>query len=62
MTGLSLAHHGDSYTITAGSMNIFDEYPDKDSISDYYCGRECPSASGISWQGGRWYMKAEYAF
>jgi iron complex outermembrane receptor protein len=43
-------------------MNIFDEYPDKDSISDYCCGRIYPSASGISWQGGRWYVKAEYLF
>ncbi|MEC8159410.1 MAG: hypothetical protein VX095_09155 [Pseudomonadota bacterium] len=48
MTDLSLAYHGESYTITAGSMNVFDEYPDKESISDYCCGRECPSGSGIS--------------
>ena len=34
MTDLSLAYYGDSYTITVGGMNIFDEYPDKDSISD----------------------------
>ena len=53
---------GDSYTVTAGGMNIFDEYPDKDEISDYCCGRIYPSASGISWQGGRWYVKAEYMF
>ena len=62
MTDLSLAYYGDSYTITAGGMNIFDEYPDKDNISDYCCGRVYPSASGISWQGGRWYVKAEYVF
>ncbi|MBL6823709.1 MAG: TonB-dependent receptor [Luminiphilus sp.] len=62
MTDLSLSYFGDGYTISAGGMNIFDEYPDKDSISDYCCGRIYPSASGISWQGGRWYVKAEYLF
>ena len=62
MADLSVSYMGDSYTITAGGMNIFDEYPDKDGISDYCCGRIYPSASTISWQGGRWYLKAEYLF
>ena len=62
MVDLSVSYMGDSYTVTAGGMNIFDEYPDKDEISDYCCGRIYPSASGISWQGGRWYVKAEYMF
>jgi iron complex outermembrane receptor protein len=62
MADLSVSYMGDSYTITAGGMNIFDEYPDKDEIGDYCCGRIYPSASGISWQGGRWYVKAEYMF
>lgn len=62
MVDLSVSYMGDSYTVTAGGMNIFDEYPDQDEISDYCCGRIYPSASGISWQGGRWYVKAEYMF
>ena len=62
MVDLSVSYMGDSYTVTAGGMNIFDEYPDKDEISDYCCGRIYPSASGISWQGGRWYVKAQYMF
>lgn len=62
MVDLSVSYMGDSYTVTAGGMNIFDEYPDKDEIGDYCCGRIYPSASGISWQGGRWYVKAEYMF
>ena len=62
MTDLSFSYYGDSYTITAGGMNIFDKYPDKDSINDYCCGRVYPSTSGISWQGGRLYVKAEYMF
>ena len=62
MLDLSVSYMGDGYTLTAGGMNITDEYPDQDNISDYCCGRIYPSASGISWQGGRWYVKAEYMF
>ena len=62
MLDLSVSYMGDGYTLTAGGMNITDEYPDRDNIGDYCCGRIYPSASGISWQGGRWYVKAEYMF
>ena len=43
-------------------MNIFDEYPDEDELGDFCCGRIYDSNTGISWQGGRWYVKAEYQF
>ena len=62
MLDMSVSYMGDGYTVTAGGMNITDEYPDQDNIGDYCCGRIYPSASGISWQGGRWYVKAEYMF
>ena len=42
--------------------NLFDEYPDEDELGDFCCGRIYDSNTGISWQGGRWYVKAEYQF
>ena len=62
MTDLSLSYLGDGYILTLGGMNIFDEYPDEDELGDFCCGRIYDSNTGISWQGGRWYVKAEYQF
>ena len=62
MTDLSLSYLGDGYILTLGGMNVFDEYPDEDELGDFCCGRIYDSNTGISWQGGRWYVKAEYQF
>ena len=62
MTDLTLSYFGDGYVLTLGGMNIFDEYPDEDELGDFCCGRIYDSNTGISWQGGRWYVKAEYQF
>lgn len=62
MTDAQFTYFGDEFTLTFGGMNVFSEYPDRDTISDYCCGRIYPSASGISWQGARWYVKAGKQF
>lgn len=49
-------------TLSLGGRNIFDEYPDKDEISDYCCGRIYSSASVVDWQGGFYYLRADYNF
>jgi iron complex outermembrane receptor protein len=58
MTDVQVTYFGEEFTLTLGGMNVFNEYPDEDEIGDYCCGRIYPSASGISWQGARWYIKA----
>lgn len=58
MTDVQFTYFGEEFTLTLGGMNVFNEYPDEDEIGDYCCGRIYPSASGISWQGARWYIKA----
>ena len=62
MFDLEVSYDGDGYMLAFGGRNIFDEYPDKDKISDYCCGRDYPSGSGISWQGGYYYVKMRRDF
>ena len=62
MTDLEVSYARDGNTLTMGGRNIFDEYPDRDSIGDYCCGRIYPSASGVSWQGGNWFVKVRREF
>ena len=62
MTDVSLTYFGDSFQLTMGGMNVFDEYPDQDEISDFCCGRLYPSGSGIDWQGGRYYVQVSREF
>ena len=62
MTDLQFTYFGEDFSLTMGGMNVFDEYPDKDEIGDYCCGRIYPSPSNISWMGGRWYVKASKEF
>tara|TARA_R110002072_G_scaffold1780_13_gene14927 strand:- start:2745 stop:5369 length:2625 start_codon:yes stop_codon:yes gene_type:complete len=48
--------------LTVGGRNIFDEYPEKDEISDFCCGRLYSSASVVGWQGGYYYLKLDANF
>ncbi|MCB1644251.1 MAG: TonB-dependent receptor [Pseudomonadales bacterium] len=50
------------FTVTVGGRNIFDEYPDKDKISDFCCGRLYSSSSVVGWQGGYYYMRLSADF
>jgi len=49
-------------TFALGGRNVFDEYPDKDEIGDYCCGRLYSSGTVVPWQGGYYYLKAVAAF
>lgn len=44
-------------TVAVGGRNVFDQYPDKDEVGDYCCGRLYSSGTIVSWQGGYWYLK-----
>ena len=55
-------YSGDDYSIAFGGRNIFDAYPSKDKLADFCCGREYPSSSGISWNGGYYYLKMRRDF
>ena len=57
MVDLEVSYDGDG--VCFGGRNILDEYPDKDMISDYRCGRDYPSGSGIS--VARWLLLRENA-
>lgn len=52
----------DTLKLTLGGRNIFDEYPEKDSIGDYCCGRLYSSATDVSWQGRYYYFGLNASF
>ena len=52
----------DRLSLTAGGRNIFDNYPSKDSIGDYCCGRIYSSATDLDWQGAYYYARLNYDF
>ena len=53
----------DTYTLTVGGRNIFDEYPDADSIGESGTnGRIYRSDSLVDWQGGFYYAKVAAKF
>jgi len=47
----------DMFRISAGGRNIFDEYPPRDTISDYCCGRVYSSGTVVPWQGGYYFAR-----
>jgi iron complex outermembrane receptor protein len=47
----------DIFRLAIGGRNIFDEYPEKDTISDYCCGRLYSSGTSVSWQGAYYYAR-----
>ena len=52
----------DMFTITVGGRNVNDEYPEKDAISDYCCGRVYGSSSYMDWQGAYYYGRVTARF
>ena len=52
----------DMWTITVGGRNVGDEYPEKDQISDYCCGRVYGSSAYMDWQGAYYYGRISANF
>ncbi|MCY4357440.1 MAG: TonB-dependent receptor, partial [Gammaproteobacteria bacterium] len=52
----------DIIRLSAGGRNIFDEYPDADTIGDNCCGRIYASGSVVPWQGGYYYARLRADF
>lgn len=52
----------ESTSMTVGGRNIFDEYPEKDEIGDYCCGRLYSSGTVVDWQGSFYYMRMNHSF
>lgn len=47
----------DMFRVSIGGRNIFDEYPDRDTIGDYCCGRIYSSGTNVAWQGGYYFAR-----
>lgn len=47
----------DTLTVAVGGRNIFDQYPEKDAIGDFCCGRLYSSATSVDWQGAFYYAR-----
>lgn len=52
----------DMFRLSAGARNVFDEYPDEDTISDFCCGRIYSSGTVVPWQGGYYYARLRADF
>ena len=52
----------DMFNLSAGARNVFDEYPDEDTISDFCCGRVYSSGTFVPWQGGYYYARLRADF
>ncbi|MEX0739001.1 MAG: TonB-dependent receptor [Pseudohongiella sp.] len=52
----------DMLRLTLGGRNVFDQYPEKDSIGDYCCGRLYSSGTAVSWQGAYYYARLNASF
>jgi len=52
----------DVFRLSLGARNIWDDYPDQDSISDYCCGRLYSSGTGMDWQGAYYYGRLNVDF
>lgn len=50
------------FRISVGGRNIFDEYPNVDSISDYCCGRIYSSGTAVDWQGAYYFGRLTAEF
>ena len=49
-------------SVTLGGRNVGDEYPEKDQIADYCCGRVYASGSYVDWQGAFYYGRINVNF
>ena len=52
----------ESWRVTVGGRNVGDEYPEKDAIGDFCCGRTYSSGSYVDWQGAYYYGRVDYSF
>ena len=52
----------DMWRVTIGGRNVGDEYPEKDKIGDYCCGRDYASGSYVDWQGAYYYGRVSVNF
>lgn len=48
--------------LSLGGRNLFDEYPEIDSISDFCCGRLYNSGTAVDWQGAYYYGRLAINF
>ena len=53
--------YSDTLRFAFGAQNIFDEYPDDNPYSGIV-GAKYPTTSPFGFNGGFWYLKAEYKF
>jgi iron complex outermembrane receptor protein len=47
----------DTFRISGGGRNIFDEYPNEGNIGDTCCGRVYESGSVLDWHGSYWFAR-----
>ncbi|MGF1455275.1 MAG: TonB-dependent receptor plug domain-containing protein [Alphaproteobacteria bacterium] len=52
----------DTYRLSLGVRNLFDNFPDKGTIGETCCGRIYRSDSIVDWQGGYYYFRATATF
>ncbi|MFK7863782.1 MAG: TonB-dependent receptor plug domain-containing protein, partial [Pseudohongiellaceae bacterium] len=52
----------DMLRLSVGGRNVFDEFPDRDEISDFCCGRIYSSGTVVPWQGGYYYARLRADF
>ena len=52
----------DTFRLSLGARNLLDEYPARDAIGDYCCGRLYSSATGMDWQGAYYYGRLTVDF
>ena len=48
--------------LSVGGRNIFDEFPDRDTVADFCCGRIYSSGTVVPWQGGYYYARLRADF
>ena len=52
----------DTFRLSLGARNAFDEYPAQGVIGDTCCGRLWESATGMDWQGAYYYGRLTVDF
>ncbi len=52
----------DTFRLSLGARNVFDEYPAQGTVGDTCCGRLWESATGMDWQGAYYYGRLTVDF
>ena len=52
----------DMLRLSVGGRNLLDAFPDRDTISDFCCGRIYSSGTVVPWQGGYYYARLRADF